>query len=184
VDPHSLRVAPSWRDFPPSELDQRREPGFEAFAQLVAGPQEDILRAGDMLIRAPLATSRNTLPAPRFFSAATCYYGWEIPKLRILALALQFVEPRVRSGLSAGERGIRISGPTFKRTTVRRARLSFFFGPSYTGCHRFSSPRMTTSSSRHRKVFLLVPRREETREGLRPFGCVGAMAKRGSRGTS
>jgi hypothetical protein len=23
----------SWRDFPPRELDQRREPGFEAFAQ-------------------------------------------------------------------------------------------------------------------------------------------------------
>jgi hypothetical protein len=91
-------------------------------------------------------------------------------------------EPKVRR-LAAGGRGIRISGPTFKRTTVRRARLSFFFGPSYTGCHRFSSPRMTTSSSRHRKVFLLVPRREETREGLRPFGCVGAMAKRGSRGT-
>ena len=46
-----------------------------------------------------------------------------------------------------------------------------FFGPSYTGCHRFSSPRMTTSSSRHPKVFSLVPRREETRGGLRPFGC-------------
>src|SRR6516162_4824128 len=98
--------------------------------------------------------------------------------------------------LAGGGRGLRTSGPTSERTTVRRAPLFVFSGQAAPAAIVILSPRMTTSSSRHPKVISLVERREETWDGKaerkdgtdhrfdrrrRPACCAQARASRRAR---
>ena len=90
----------------------------------------------------------------------------------------------------------RIEGFSREGTFARRARLFVLSGPAAPAAIVFLSPKMTTSSSRRRKVISLVERREETWDGKaerndgtghrfdrrrRPAHCAQARASRRAR---